>query len=127
MVGLNSLPEAVRNIIPRCSHSPSQYHGLAMVKARSLVPPAASRHIPGGGRPVPAVIKGSLSSSSYSKLKYHIVFLGKMDYRLREKCVQLRNPCSKAPSPITEAHCHQAGAEGVPCVLLVLDRWFYFP
>lgn len=56
------------------------------------MPPAAGRHIPypswllrEGSVPVPAVIKGSLSSSSYSKLKYHIVFMGKMDYRLRKK------------------------------------------
>lgn len=85
------------------------------------MPPAAGRHIPypssllrEGRAPVPAVIKSSLSSSSYSKLKYHIVFVGKMDYRLGEKCVRLRNPYCKAPSPITEALCHQAGARRVP-------------
>lgn len=55
-----------------------------------------------GSAPGPAVIKGSLSSS-YSKLKYHIVFMRKMDYRLREKCVRLRHLYCKAPSLITEA------------------------
>lgn len=76
-----------------------------MVKVGSLVPPAMGRHIPHccsllreGRAPVPAVVKGSLNSSSYSKLKYHIVFMRKMDYRLREKCVQFRNPYCKAAS-----------------------------
>lgn len=89
--------------------------GLAVVMCRILVPrihPALRE----GSAPLPAAVKGSLSSSGYSKLKYHIVFRAKMDYRLREKRVQLRNPHCKAPSPIPEALCHLAGARRVPLV-----------
>lgn len=89
--------------------------GLAVVMCRILVPwihPALRE----GSAPLPAAVKGSLSSSGYSKLKYHIVFRAKMDYRLREKRVQLRNPHCKAPSPIPEALCHLAGAGRVPLV-----------
>lgn len=66
---------------------------LATVKQGALCPLhcEASSHAAalwGRGAPVPALVKGSLSSSSYFKLKYHIVFMRKMDYRLREKmCV----------------------------------------
>lgn len=45
------------------------------------------REVPG-----PALVKGSLSSSSYSKLKYHIVFMRKMDYKLREKMCTAPTP-----------------------------------
>lgn len=106
--------------------------GLVMGEARSSVPPATG-HIPllslllrEGSTPGPAVIKGSLSSS-YSKLKYHIVFMRKMDYRLREKCVQLRRLYCKPPSLITEALCHQTRAGRVPWVPWAPDIQLYSP